>query len=126
MSEQKTLGMLFFSGPYQSEAAETVCNLANAALDKGYKVQIYCYMGAANSALENQKDIHGIFNAGKGFEKIVEKGAIVRVCNLCLQVRGTDKYMMKVPSERGGKLKKAGNADMLKIVQESDKFLVIC
>ncbi|MHA1727603.1 MAG: DsrE family protein, partial [Promethearchaeota archaeon] len=63
MSEQtndkKSLGLLFFSGPYQSQASETACKLAAAALDKGIKVQIFLYMDAANCVLENQKKLEG-------------------------------------------------------------------
>ena len=57
-----SLGILFFSGPYQSQAPKTVVKLANAALDKGHRVQIFCYMDAVNSVLENQKKLEGIFN----------------------------------------------------------------
>jgi sulfur relay (sulfurtransferase) complex TusBCD TusD component (DsrE family) len=123
---QKSLGLLFFSGPHQSQSPETACKLATAALDKGYKVQIFLYMDAANCVLENQKEIEGIFHIGKSFEKLVERGALVRVCNLCLAVRGTAKSMMKRKSEAGGRIKRAGTPDLSKIIQETDKFLVIC
>ncbi len=129
MSEQtneKSLGLLFFSGPYQAQAPETACKLANAALDKGIKVQIFLYMDAANCVLENQKEIEGIFNIGKAFEGLVARGALIRVCNLCLAVRGTAKNMMKRKSEIGGKIKRAGTPDLSKIIEETDKFLVIC
>ncbi|MBD3350604.1 MAG: hypothetical protein GF364_03865 [Candidatus Lokiarchaeota archaeon] len=124
-SNQKSLGLLFFSGPYQSQAPETACKIANAALDKGYKVQIFLYMDAANCVLENQKEIHGIFNIGSAFEKLVERGVLIRVCNLCLSVRGTAKQMMKRKSDIGGRIKRAGTPDLSKIIQETDKFLVI-
>lgn len=128
MSEQtetKSLGFLFFSGPYQSQSPETVCRLAEAALDKGYKVQIFLYMDAANCVLENQKKIEGIFNIGESFEKLVERGALIRVCNLCLVVRGTAKSMMKRKSETGGRIKRAGTPDLSKIIMETDRFIVI-
>ena len=125
-NETKSLGLLFFSGPYQSEAAETVCKLANAALDKGYKVQIFTYMDAANATLDNQKIVEGIYNIGEGITEIVEKGALIRVCNLCLMVRGTSKNMMKVKSEKGGRIKRAGTPDLAQIIDETDRYLVIC
>ena len=71
------LGILFFNGPYQAESAETVCKLASTALDKGHEVRIFCYMDAVNAALENQKDIEGIYNIEKGFKEILEKGATI-------------------------------------------------
>ncbi|MHA2401007.1 MAG: DsrE family protein [Promethearchaeota archaeon] len=151
-----SLGILFFSGPYQSQAPQTVIKLANAALDKGYGVQIFCYMDAVNSVLENQKKIEGIFNIEKGFEvqifcymdavnsvlenqkkiegifniekgfdEIVKKGAIIRLCALCLFVRGTAKSIMKRKDSKGI-IKKGGTPDMEKIIKETDRFVVIC
>jgi sulfur relay (sulfurtransferase) complex TusBCD TusD component (DsrE family) len=124
-NNQKCLGILFFSGPYQTEAPETACKIATAALDKGYKVQMFLYMDAANCVLEDQKEIEGIFNIGKAFEQLVERGVLIRVCNLCLAVRGTAKNMMKRSSDLGGKIKRAGTPDLSKIIEETDKFLVI-
>lgn len=120
-----SLGILFFSGPYQSQAPQTVIKLANAALDKGYGVQIFCYMDAVNSVLENQKKIEGIFNIEKGFDEIVKKGAIIRLCALCLFVRGTAKYIMKRKDSKGI-IKKGGTPDIEKIIKETDRFVVIC
>ena len=119
------IGMLFFSGPHQSQAPETIVELANAALDKGHEVQIFCYMDAVNSVLENQKKIEGIFDVEGGFEEIVQKGALIRLCSLCLLVRGTAKNCMKC-KEAKGKIKRAGTPDMEKILKETDKFLVVC
>lgn len=119
------IGMLFFTGPHQSQAPETVVNLANAALDNGHEVQIFCYMDAVNAVLENQKKIEGIFDVEGGIREIVDKGAVIRLCSLCLLVRGTQKNCMKC-KESKGKLKRAGTPDMEKILKETDRFLVIC
>ena len=120
-----SIGILFFSGPYQSQAPATVIELANAALDKGHEVQIFCYMDAVNSVLENQKKIEGIFNIEEGFDNIVKKGAIIRLCALCLLVRGTAKDIMKRKDYKGI-IKKAGTPDLEKIIRETDKFIVVC
>lgn len=117
------LGILFFNGPYQAESAETVCKLASKALDKGHEVRIFCYMDAVNAALENQKDVEGIFNIEKGFKEILEKGASVRLCNLCLLVRGTMKNCLK---RECGDVKRAGTPDLAKIIEETDRLVVIC
>ncbi|MGY5862534.1 MAG: DsrE family protein [Candidatus Thorarchaeota archaeon] len=125
MSEAKSLGLLFFQGPYQSEASETVCKIATAALDKGYRVQIFCYMDAANAVLENQKEVPGIYNIGNAMCELVEKGALVRVCNLCLIVRGTSKNLMKRKSECGGRIKRAGTPDLAEIIAQSNRVLIV-
>ena len=117
------LGILFFSGPYQTQASETVVRLANAALNKGHEVRIFCYMDAVNALLENQKKIEGIFNIEEGFKEILNKGAIVRLCNLCLLVRGTMKNCLK---KECGDVKRAGTPDLAKIIEETDRLVVIC
>lgn len=117
------LGILFFSGPYQTQAPETVVRLANAALDKGHEVRVFCYMDAVNALLENQKKIEGIFNIEEGFKEILNKGATVRLCNLCLLVRGTMKYCLK---KECGDVKRAGTPDLAKIIDETDRLVVIC
>ena len=117
------LGILFFNGPYQAESAETVSKLASTALDKGHEVRIFCYMDAVNAALENQKDIEGIYNIEQGFKDILDKGATIRLCNLCLLVRGTMKNCLK---RECGDIKRAGTPDLAKIIEETDKLIVIC
>ena len=117
------LGILFFDGPYQKQSPETVVNLANAALNKGHSVRIFCYMDAVNAVLDNQKKIEGIFNIEEGFREILEKGATVKLCNLCLLVRGTMKNCLK---KECGDVKRAGTPDLAKIIDETDKLVVIC
>lgn len=117
------LGILFFDGPYQAQASETVVKLANAALDKGHEVRIFCYMDAVNAVLENQKKVEGIFNIEEGFRKILDKGATVRLCNLCLLVRGTVKNCLK---KECGDVKRAGTPDLAKIIEETDRLVAIC
>ena len=117
------LGILFFDGPYQTEAAETVIKLSLAALEKGHEVRIFCYMDAVNALLENQKAIEGIFNIEAGFREILEKGASIRLCNLCLLVRGTMKNCLK---RECGDVKRAGTPDLAKIIEGTDKLITIC
>ena len=117
------LGILFFDGPYQTQSAETVCRLASAALDKGHEVRIFCYMDAVNAALGNQKKIEGIFNVEEGFRKILDKGATIRLCNLCLLIRGTTKNCL---TKEYGDIKRAGIPDLVKIIKETDKLVTIC
>ncbi len=117
------LGILFFDGPYQKQSPETVYRLTKAALDKRHSVRIFCYMDAVNAVLENQKKIEGIFNIEEGFREILAKGATIRLCNLCLLVRGTMKNALK---KECGDVKRAGTPDLATIIEETDKLIVIC
>ncbi len=117
------LGILFFDGPYQKQASETVCKIANAALDKGIAVHIFCYMDAVNAVLVKQKKIEGIFNVEEGFREILSKGAKIRLCGICLLVRGTMKNCI---SKEFGDIKRAGTPDLAKIIEETDRLITIC
>ncbi len=119
------IGILFFSGPYQAQGPETVCKIANAALDNGHQVHIFCYMDAANAVLKNQKKIEGIYNIEEGFREILDKGAKCRLCNLCLQVRGTVQNCLSRKECDGADIKRAGTPDLAKIVIDTDKLIVI-
>ena len=118
------IGILFFAGPYQAQASETVCKIANAALDKGHSVRIFCYMDAVNAVLRNQKKIEGIYNVEEGFREILDKGAIVRLCNLCL-VRGTMKNCLDKKDCGDADVKRAGTPDLAKIIELTDKLIII-
>ncbi|TKJ27386.1 MAG: hypothetical protein CEE42_03095 [Promethearchaeota archaeon Loki_b31] len=88
-----------------------------------YDEGIFCYMDAVNAVLDKQKKIEGIFNIEEGFREILNKGATVRLCNLCLLVRGTMKNCL---TKECGDVKRAGTPDLAKIIDETDKLIVIC
>jgi sulfur relay (sulfurtransferase) complex TusBCD TusD component (DsrE family) len=112
-----TLGLLFFSGPYQSESSETVIELAKAALKKGMTVKIFCYMDAVSCVKTGQKKVPAVANMEEEFRNIIEKGAEVRLCTLCMLVRGTGDFIEGA--------KRAGTPDIADIVEESDRVLVV-
>lgn len=124
-SNMAKIGILFFSGPYQAQGPETVCKIANAAINKGHEVRIFCYMDAVNAVLRDQKEIEGIYNIEKGFREILAKGAIIRLCNLCLLVRGTLKNCLNREECDGADIKRAGTPDLAKIIEMTDKLIVI-
>ncbi|MGC8939502.1 MAG: DsrE/DsrF/TusD sulfur relay family protein [Candidatus Bathyarchaeia archaeon] len=112
-----TISFLFFSGPYQSESSETVVELAKAALAKGHKVRIFCYMDAVNNVMTFQKEVPGVTNMEKQFRELIAKGVDVRLCTLCMLVRGTKDIIEGAT--------KAGTPDITEMAEESDRFLVI-
>jgi len=112
-----TISFLFFSGPYQSESPETTIELAKAALDKGMKVKIFCYMDAVNCVKTGQKKVPGVTNIEEQFRELITKGAEVRLCTLCMLVRGTKDFIEGA--------KRGGTPDIADLVEESDRVLVI-
>jgi sulfur relay (sulfurtransferase) complex TusBCD TusD component (DsrE family) len=112
-----TIGILFFSGPYQSESPETVVELAKAALEKGVNVKIFCYMDAVNCVKTGQKKVPGVNNIEEKFVELITQGAEVHLCTLCMLVRGTKTYIDGA--------KRAGTPDIADMAEESDRVLVI-
>ncbi len=112
-----TISFLFFSGPYQSESPETTIELARAALEKGVDVKIFCYMDAVNCVKTGQKKVPGVTNIEEQFRDLIMKGADVRLCTLCMLVRGTKDYIEGA--------KRAGTPDIADMAEESDRVLVI-
>jgi sulfur relay (sulfurtransferase) complex TusBCD TusD component (DsrE family) len=112
-----TISFLFFSGPYQSESPETMIELTKAALNKGMSVKIFCYMDAVNCVKTGQKKVPGVINIEEQFKELIAKGAEVRLCSLCMLVRGTKDFIEGA--------KRAGTPDIADIVDESDRVLVI-
>ena len=112
-----TISFLFFSGPYQSESPETVTELAKAALEKGHKVKIFCYMDAVNNVMMSQKKVPGVTNMEEQFRELIAKGAEVRLCTLCMLVRGTKDTIEGAT--------KAGTPDIAEMAEGSERFLVV-
>ena len=80
-------------------------------------VRIFCYMDTVNSVKTGQKKVPGVTNIGEQFRELIAKGAEVRLCALCLLVRGTKEIIEGA--------KKAGTPDIAEMAEESDRFLVV-
>jgi len=74
-------------------------------------------MDAVNSVMTFQKEVPGVTNIEKQFRDLIAKGVEVRLCTLCMLVRGTKDIIESA--------KKAGTPDIADMVEESDRFLVV-
>jgi sulfur relay (sulfurtransferase) complex TusBCD TusD component (DsrE family) len=64
-----------------------------------------------------QKEVPGVTNLEKQFRELIAKGVEVRLCTLCMLVRGTKDIIEGAT--------KAGTPDIADMVEESDRFLVV-
>jgi sulfur relay (sulfurtransferase) complex TusBCD TusD component (DsrE family) len=64
-----------------------------------------------------QKEVPGVTNIEKQFRDLIAKGVDVRLCTLCMLVRGTKDAIEGA--------QKAGTPDIAEMAEESDRFLVI-
>lgn len=79
---------LFLTGtPFGSQAADTALNLAEAALAKGYPVNLFASADGVYSAGAGQKAI-GLPRVGERLPALMEMGLRVDLCGSCLQLRG--------------------------------------
>jgi len=112
-----TISILFFSGPYQTQSSETVIDLANAALEKDVNIKIFCYMDAVSCVKTGQKKVPKVTNIEEPFKELIAKGAEVRLCTLCMLVRGMKDFIEGA--------KRGGTPDIASMVEASDRILVI-
>ena len=83
----KTLTILLTGTPFGSQAAHTSLNLAEAALAKGYRVNLFPSVDGVYSAGAGQKAV-GLPRVGERLPVLMEKGLRVDLCGSCLHLRG--------------------------------------
>ena len=85
--EKKTLTIILTEGPYRSQYVEIAHNIAESALNIGYKVNLFLYMDATHIPKKNQNP-HSFPNVGERLRLLIKKGANVRACVRCATARG--------------------------------------
>ncbi|MFZ5814102.1 MAG: DsrE/DsrF/TusD sulfur relay family protein [Bacillota bacterium] len=91
MSDEKgTLTLFLTATPFGSESPVTALNLAEAALDRGYQVNLFLSADAVYGASAGQKAV-GLPPVGERLEGLMAKGLRVDLCGSCLQLRGLRK-----------------------------------
>ena len=113
-----SLGILFYNGPVQNETPETVVEIAKAALDKGYKVRVFCFMDGVYATLQGrERTPKGMMNIENALEDLISKGVELVICTLTAEQRGVKDIIEGVI--------KGGTPDLAEIVDETDRFIVI-
>lgn len=91
MSDEKRTLTLFLTGtPFGSQSPVTALNLAEAALDQGYQVNLFLSADAVYEASAGQRAI-GLPAVGERLGGLIAKGLRVDLCGSCLQLRGLKK-----------------------------------
>lgn len=86
----KMLTISLFTTPYVFENTYTAIKIAEAALTKGYRVNLFASADGVHNFTLDQK-AKGIPNAQEGFKTLIEKGLNVELCGTCLYFRGIKK-----------------------------------
>jgi len=82
------LALLLTTGPFQFQNWETVSNLAEAALDKGHQVDIFCYLDGVYNSNRYQTFPDLPEMPKDRFIRLVDKGANIVNCGICVNARG--------------------------------------
>lgn len=114
----KTLTISLFTTPYVFENTYTAIKIAEAALKKGCRVNLFASADGVHNFTLDQK-ARGIPNAQKEFANLIGKGLNVELCGTCLQFRGIKKDDL---------LKDAKPSSLVKLcdlIEKSDVFLTL-
>lgn len=83
----KTLTLFLTTTPYAYENTHTAIQLARAALDKGYAVNLFASADGVHNLTQDQSP-KGLPDAGKEFANLIARGLHVELCGTCLNFRG--------------------------------------
>ena len=104
------------TGPYAFQHLQTVADLSNAALAKGYEVGIFLAEDAVvamNAGCQTGRQT----NMTQTLVDLVKQGVEVQGCGACCQVRGQKR------SDLAEGLKMVGIATLAKMVNEADRVV---
>lgn len=114
--KNKTLTIFLFTSPYGFENSSTAARLAEAALDKGYSVNLFASSDGVYNFMAGQKAV-AIPNIQQEFEKLINKGLKVYLCGPCLNFRGIQRQNLMENS------KPSSLTELFAIMGQSNVFL---
>lgn len=115
----KKLTILLMSGPMKTMEPNTAIKLANAALNKGYGVNIFCYSEAVLSVKKGQAPKR-FPNVGKEFSDLIKRGVKIAVCETCSGARGLHRGE-EIEGAKIGSLTK----DLVEFLDDSERLITL-
>ena len=107
-------------GPYTTQDADTVLNMAKAVLTEGHEIAgIYLYVdGVYNASNKIDPKSEEERNIAKMFEELAAKGIPIKVCPVCGNYRGIAEESLLV---KGAEFDGLGG--MAEIFEEADRII---
>lgn len=87
MSTTKTLTIYLLTGPYTSQCTDIALDIAEKALNKGYKANLFLYMDAVHVPKKGQKTLR-FPKVEERLRKLISIGLRVKACVRCASARG--------------------------------------
>lgn len=115
----KTLTIHLRSGTMMNMDSNVMIKLAQAAVDKGYKVDIFGY-GEGITAIKEGQEPKRFPNVGRMLAELAQKGVTTVVCETCCAARG----VRRGEEIKGTKIGSLTN-DLSRFVAESDRMITL-
>ncbi len=112
------MAIMLTEGPWQTENYEIFACLAEAALDKGHEVEAFWYIDAVYNGIKHQKFPEDVPLPVERMKKLIEKGAKIMACGICVNARGLEKGKEFIDGVRVG-----GLPDLADMVSDADVFI---
>jgi len=107
--------ILLFDPPFQRDSADHVYEIAQAALRKGHKVNIFLMMdGVYNPVISQSGEPFHMRSVSEKLAELLGKGVRITACRVCAELRGVKSEMLPKGVEIGGIY------DLADMVAESD------
>ncbi len=114
------IALLLTEGPWQTENYEIFARLADAALDKGHEVEGFWYIDAVYNAIKHQKFPEDVPLPIERMKRLVDKGARIIACGICVNARGLERGKEFIKGVRVG-----GLPDLADMISEADTFITL-
>jgi tRNA 2-thiouridine synthesizing protein D len=85
--KKKVFTIALTKAPYSYESSYTLLRFAYSALLEGHKINLFLVEDGIFLGKKNQ-DPSSYDNVGKWVKDIIEEGAIVKACAVCMKARG--------------------------------------
>ena len=114
------MAILLTEGPWQTENYEIFARLVETALDKGHDVEAFWYIDAVYNAIKHQKFPEDVPLPVERMKKLVEKGAKIIACGICVNARGLEGGKEFIDGVRVG-----GLPDLADMVSDADTVITL-
>lgn len=95
--------ILLCESPFQNEIVEHAIEISKSALGKGHDVDIFLMMdGVYNPVTSQSGEPFHMDSVSDRFKELVEMGAKVSGCRVCMELRGVEEDMIPEGVDIGG------------------------
>lgn len=126
----KTLTILLLGAPYSSQYPEFAVKIADSALKKGFKVNLFLYGDGVHAGMKDQAP-KAFYNVENGLKDLVNRGATILACSRCSAARGYvegefDDDRQRYPSSRMmDEVRIFSLYGFVDFIKESDKIITL-